>query len=175
MKDIFADITKKLKQTQTGARSIRLMHPRRDWLIGLCGGAVILVACVIWSSYVYVSYRSDDAIEVSAPDTAPPAYNASLVAAAQTYFDDRAQVFAETSGVVFTPSVTPPAEPPRTTATSSDEAATSTNTSTPATTTPDGVPPRPPVQPPLPPQPPAGSAADALNAQADDESPVLSE
>jgi len=125
----------------------RLVHPERDWLIGVLIGVGILIGVMAWSAYMYISNRSGEANEADVTANATPTYRASVVEEALRLFADRAEQFsvlsAQTNATVPPPT---PAEIAVTNATTTNstttEAGTGSNTNTtqpdtaPATTSP---------------------------------------
>jgi len=70
----------------------RLMHPRREWSIGLLVFAVVVVGGAFASSQVYVKYSDVDALIIEA-DTKIVSYDKQTVDAALELFRKRALLY----------------------------------------------------------------------------------
>jgi len=87
-------LAKKLFHHNQGVKRAKLMHPRRDWLIGVLVGMVIIVVMIGWSAYTYLEKR--DAIELTDTNVEPvlPVYNADTVQDALELYARRDEAFA---------------------------------------------------------------------------------
>jgi len=92
--DIHA-LAKKLFHHKQGAKRAKLMHPKRDWLIGGVVGLMIIVVMISWSAYTYLEKR--DAIELTDTSVEPvvPVYNADTVQDALEIFAAREELFTQ--------------------------------------------------------------------------------
>ena len=88
-------LAKKLFQHNQGIQRAKLMHPSRDWLIGVLVGIMIMLVMIGWSVYTYLEKR--DAIELSTANVEAeiPAYSADAVAGALELFAKREELFAQ--------------------------------------------------------------------------------
>lgn len=132
-------IAKRILHHKEGIRSPQIMHPRRDWTIGLVVATGIFIASAIWSAQSYLSYKDPIVGERGGGEEVVLVYRASLVNTALAEFDERSKTFAE---LVATAGATTTASPPdaaTTTASSAEqtqEAAVETPDTNSATTTP---------------------------------------
>jgi len=90
----FSDLARRLVTQRTQYRP-QLIHPRRDWYIGLFCGLLVLIGVATWSGYMYTSNRSVGNQTDSTAQIATPVYRAASVAAALEYFTQRQETFAE--------------------------------------------------------------------------------
>ena len=100
------DFAKKLFHHKQGMRSAQLMSPKRDWLLGVFVGLLIMISMVGWSAYTYIEKR--DAIGLSETDMQAqiPVYRSDVVDDAIELFAIRKETFAElnqSSAPVVTP------------------------------------------------------------------------
>lgn len=92
--DIHA-IAKKIIRHQRGVREHHIIHPGRDWFIGLGLSLVIVAAVGYWAVTMYVEI-SNRSVEVSSvPATDIVVYRSELVQAALTRFGERATTYRE--------------------------------------------------------------------------------
>jgi|AntRauTorckE6833_2_1112554.scaffolds.fasta_scaffold03282_3 hypothetical protein len=87
-------LAKKLFHHNRGVKRAKLMHPNRDWLIGVLVGILIIVLMIGWSAYTYLEKR--DALELTDTSIEPvvPVYNADIVQDALELYTRRDEVFA---------------------------------------------------------------------------------
>ena len=133
-----SSIARKLFHQQRGVRRVRLMNPKRDWIIGLLVGLFIMVVMAGWSAFVYFIQRDDISLDNSEAQAYIPLYKADLVAEALDIFDAKAERFAELTPTNQAPVVDLVVN--ETDVQTATTTATSTATSV-ATTTPEIVPP----------------------------------
>jgi len=117
------DFAKKLFHHKQGLQSAQLMSPKRDWLLGVLAGLLIMISMVGWSAYTYIEKR--DAIGLSETDIQAqiPVYRSDVVDDAIELFAIRKEMFAElnqSSAPVVTPVETLVEETGTTTATTTD-------------------------------------------------------
>jgi len=127
------ELAKKQFHHQPRVQRIKLMHPNRDWLIGLLLGVALMVGMGSWSAYIYFDQR--EAISLSNTDIVAdaPLYRADLVDQALAEFTKRAEVFNELSR---TPVVAPT---PETDLVSDESTATTTEEIAPVSTIPEAL------------------------------------
>lgn len=121
------DLAKKLFHHRQGFDQIKLVHPRRDWVIGVIVGAIIICLMAGWSVYTYLEQRQAISLESPIAEVQMPVYKAEVVEDALTIFAKRAQQFSQLTGggVVQTESVIEVVSDPL--ATTTDQAASSTD------------------------------------------------
>jgi hypothetical protein len=56
-RNIFTKMAKKILRSPKGVRSPKVIHPEREWLIGLTIGAVGFSVSVAWAVHEYALYR----------------------------------------------------------------------------------------------------------------------
>ncbi len=97
-------------------RNRELIHPERDWLIGLGSGVVIAMVIIGWSAQLYMTYRDNPQVIVDPAQADMVIYRAPLVESARvTLLERRLAAAALLSGQ--SPVVVPvsPVEPLATT------------------------------------------------------------
>lgn len=130
-KTALAVFKRKQKVTQP-----RLVHPPRDWFIGMSIGVAILVGIMAWSGYMYISNRSSEQFQQNHEVAQPTVYRAAVVAEALEYFEDRQSRFAAVSDEALI--VTPPEPtPPEAVSTSTDQLPEESGIDETATSTPE--------------------------------------
>ena len=88
-KDIMK-MAKKIFRHQKKITNAKLVHPERDWLLGLLAAAVFLAANGFWSYYTYNSYRNPDLSEdTGGGGNGLVTYHASKVEAVLRDFSER--------------------------------------------------------------------------------------
>lgn len=90
----FKKMAKKILRSDKGVVNPKLMHPAREWGIGITVGLIILVVSMVWSAEVYLSYRDTNFDEV-ANENEVIVYRASLVENTLALFTNRADYFAD--------------------------------------------------------------------------------
>ena len=91
-----------LFKAQPGTTRRNVMHPKRDWTIGILIGLLLLVFLGGWSTYMYFEHRNGGNISAVKVEIALPAYNAALVEQAQEFIAARSITFVALSQVVET-------------------------------------------------------------------------
>ncbi len=76
-KDIIK-MVKHIVRHDNGVPDTRIMHPMREWLIGLCGVFALVLGGSLFAAFVYQSYSLRAASEVVTPGIAIP-YKAALI------------------------------------------------------------------------------------------------
>ena len=115
-------IAKKVLRHRKGVRDHHLIHPAREWFIGILASICIVVGAGYWSVVTYTSINNRSVEAVVTPSTEVVVYRTELVTAALEKFGERAATFEEllTSSVVPTlpaPEVVPAPAPIETTTT----------------------------------------------------------
>ncbi len=57
-KSNFKEITKKIARSDRGVSNHRIMHPTREWGIGLLVGVIVFAATAGWGTLSFLSYRA---------------------------------------------------------------------------------------------------------------------
>jgi hypothetical protein len=63
-KDIFKSLLKKLERQKKGLSDPRIMHPEREWAIGIVAMILVFLGSAYWSSQVYLKNRNVTSAEV---------------------------------------------------------------------------------------------------------------
>lgn len=116
----------------------RLIHPHRDWAIGLFLGGCILVGIMAWSAYMYVSNRSGDNAQEKVDPASLPVYRAATIEQAIELFQKKETAYNSLKQQVIVPPVIieeTTEEVSTDSNTSSTDVLPATATSTPVTTT----------------------------------------
>lgn len=127
-KDKFTKLTKQITRSNSGAHNLQIMHPTRDWTIGLVVGLVIFIVSVTWSSQTYLKYRVVSVGEHNTEQTEIVVYRESLVKDTLAEFAAREEQYRSLTETASAANVTPvfaEAVPAAATASSSDSATTS--------------------------------------------------
>lgn len=88
-KKFFEKIAKKIKQSNKGVENSHIIHPAREWFIGLFFSVLILSGIGVWSWHTYFSYRSTSEIEGVSESDRPVVYRKSVVDSALSEFESR--------------------------------------------------------------------------------------
>lgn len=105
-------LVKRLLKQRSNRTAVAIVSPRRDWIIGLMIGFLLLLACTVFSVYTYVSYRYSEVLVTASEQTTIPAYKAAVVEDALTYIQHRADMFAAGVSAIATSPVLPAETPP---------------------------------------------------------------
>lgn len=73
----------------------RIMHPNREWGIGLILACSIFFASTVWSIQTYGKYKEDKTLEVEMNKSGPEQYRAALVEEAQSIMKERSLKYNE--------------------------------------------------------------------------------
>lgn len=123
-KDIIK-MVKKIVSHDKGVPDTRIMHPMREWLIGLIGVTIAVAGGSLFALFVYNSYSESSTNVVAVTETVVP-YKAGLVEQALEIYLEKKSVY---EGLIGTSTVSPVIDTSVSTATSSEvqtEAASST-------------------------------------------------
>ena len=88
------EITKFAKQivrAQQGLKNHQLMHPRREWMVGVLVAVGIFAASAAWSAAKYFEYQNFEQQSVSQPEAPVAVYRETLVIEALTAFEEKAE------------------------------------------------------------------------------------
>lgn len=118
-------LAKKLWHVQRGKRSYHIMHPERDWLIGVMVAVLLVLGTATWSAVRYVDIRQTISNGVSVEAEGAVVYRESNVATALEIAESRQAVINKF--VASQPQPEPEPEVATSTATSSDVVASSTD------------------------------------------------
>lgn len=117
-----AKLVSNLKRSPGSLRSPQIMHPQREWVIGVVVGAVILLTLTSWSAATYIAYRSP-ALDVPEDGSfEPTAYRGEQVNQALE------ELSARTARHEALLAEAAPAEAPTQSATTTEQAATASST-----------------------------------------------
>ena len=132
-KNNIKELIQKITRRQKGLRDQRIMHPEREWFIGLFIMLLIFILSTFWSAHTYLKNKNIavEKAEIEAPIT----YRDSIVKSVISTFDKREkelqllysskppQVIKEETVATTTPKteVTPPVSPATTTPPVQDE------------------------------------------------------
>ncbi len=83
----FTDIAKKIIRTQRGLQNHQLMHPGREWIIGLCVAAILFTGSAVWSSITYLEHKDGELLRTQITEEQPAVYREALVAAALELYE----------------------------------------------------------------------------------------
>lgn len=97
-------MAKKILHHDTGLRSPQLMHPAREWGIGLFIGVVIFAVSAFWSAQIYLSHREISIGDGGGTNSEVTVYRKTLVDAALAELEKRSAAHTEllpaSSGIV---------------------------------------------------------------------------
>jgi hypothetical protein len=85
----FTKMAKRIVQSNSGIKNPRLMHPLREWWIGLLVATLLFSAISVWSTQIYAGYQSIANAEGSFDEVAPVVYRESLVDTVLAEFSHR--------------------------------------------------------------------------------------
>lgn len=85
----FTDIAKKIIRSQKGLRNHQLMHPSREWAIGLCVAALMFLGSAVWSSMMYLEYKTENLSQDNNTQEQPVVYREALVDSALDLYAEK--------------------------------------------------------------------------------------
>jgi hypothetical protein len=94
-KQKITDLTKKFFHKEKILKSPRLMHPKREWLIGLLIAALLFVGTAGWSAYSYIYYRDFTPDNSDLETNEVIVYRESLVEEALNQYQQREQTYSD--------------------------------------------------------------------------------
>ncbi len=92
-KNEFTKMAKRILRSSEGLHSPQLMHPSRDWIIGLLVAIVFFAAAAVWSSMTYLEYQEIAISNEDVTEVDIVVYRESLVEASLKEFDERARTY----------------------------------------------------------------------------------
>lgn len=75
----FKKIAKQILKKQSGLHDVQIMHPAREWHIGILIALIILVGSIAWSTTTYYKNKQIDSSDISAIQDDPVVYRDTLV------------------------------------------------------------------------------------------------
>src|SRR6056297_501120 len=114
-------LAKKLFHHDQSIKRVKLMHPKRDWLIGVLVGIMIVSVMIAWSAYTYLEKRDAVGLSETNIDIEIPVYRSDTVEDALELFAKRKEAFEQLNqtGVPATSAVTESSDDQISTTTSS--------------------------------------------------------
>jgi hypothetical protein len=114
-------IAKRIVKADRGLRSPQLIHPNREWGIGILSAVIIFVACAVWSASVFLEYR-DISVSSGEENTAiSTVYREAMVERVLGDFKERADEHARLKGQMVIEVEPEPEVEDENTATSTEE------------------------------------------------------
>lgn len=99
-KSKFTNIAKKVLKFKAGIKNHEIMHPAREWFVGLLIGFIIFASSGAWSAYVYLKYKNiNDEGEGPAFDLV--VYRENQVKDALEYFVKKQELYNEILNLNF--------------------------------------------------------------------------
>lgn len=89
----FKTLVKRMLRFNHGIQNHRMMHPTREWFLGLLIGLVIFGVSVTWSAYTYIEYKNT-LVEESVEEFNDLLYRDSQVESALEYFRNKKEVYS---------------------------------------------------------------------------------
>jgi hypothetical protein len=86
---------RELVKFDKGIKNPKLMHPSRDWQIGILSGVVLLSGATLWNLDTYFEYREDNSISQTEEVTDSVVYRETLVKSALDSYQERALTHQE--------------------------------------------------------------------------------
>jgi len=88
-KNTFSQVVRSITKADHGLRDPQLIHPSREWGIGLTVALLLFIAGTVWSVQIYQTFKSATVQDISLTEGETVVYRASLVEAALTAYDER--------------------------------------------------------------------------------------
>ncbi|MCA9355562.1 hypothetical protein KC865_03375 [Candidatus Kaiserbacteria bacterium] len=85
----FSQIAKRIVKSNKGLQSPRIMHPIREWFIGITLAVIVFVACGAWSAYIHMKHKDLSVKQLNEIDSEVVVYKESLVGTAIKEFSER--------------------------------------------------------------------------------------
>lgn len=100
-KDIFKSLLKKLERQKKGLSDPRIMHPEREWAIGIVAMILVFLGSAYWSSQVYLKNRNVTSAEV--PTDEVVVYKEGIVTDVLKRFEKNDETYRQlTQGIAVT-------------------------------------------------------------------------
>lgn len=103
------EVLKKISKHSKTLQDTQLMHPEREWGIGLLVACIFFIAAASLSAYTYFKNQSVD-VYVGSTETEDVVYRESLVKEALERIENRARKIEELSGQIQEVTVPPKTE-----------------------------------------------------------------
>jgi len=94
-KNQFTNIAKKILKSHKGLKDPRIMHPEREWVVGLVVSVVIFATVATWSYFVYLKYQNLSTDNNDEQSTETVVYNEALMKSALQEFSSRRKHYEE--------------------------------------------------------------------------------
>lgn len=82
-------MAKHVLRKQSGLRDPQIMHPEREWIVGILVALLIFFFCMFWSIYAYIENKNVSFEEANTSGTEEVVYRESLVKEALEIFAER--------------------------------------------------------------------------------------
>jgi hypothetical protein len=92
-KNEFTKAAKQILRRQRGIQNTQIIHPRREWLLGIFIGLLIFTASATWSTHLYLKYQYVDVNDSDDDLTELSVYRATMVTASLDDFAERQEKF----------------------------------------------------------------------------------
>ena len=93
-KDNLTKMARRILRPERSLQSPQLMHPTREWFVGLLLAVGVFASSAAWSAHMYVQHR-DMAVSGAGVETDVVVYRESMVTAALADFAERAATHEE--------------------------------------------------------------------------------
>jgi len=97
-KKLIAEMAHKIFRHQQGLHDPKMMHPEREWLVGLAITLLIFSISAYWSAHTYVENKNTTIVESANENNDVVVYRESLVKSALAEFSEREQQLVEMLG-----------------------------------------------------------------------------
>jgi len=87
------NIAKRILKFRRGVRDHQIIHPSRDWFIGLAISVLLFGTSAAWSAHVYINHKNSSVGEVVGVVEEVVVYREAMVAAALQYFGDKQEFY----------------------------------------------------------------------------------
>lgn len=95
IKPDFSKLAKHLSRSSHRVRSPQLLHPTREWFIGLAVAAVIFTGSAFWSAQMYLVHRDESVVAEPLKEVEVVVYREAVVAEALARFAAKEARYAE--------------------------------------------------------------------------------
>lgn len=97
------NIAKRILKFRRGVRDHQIIHPSRDWFIGLAFAVLLFGISAAWSAQVYISHKNTSVSEVTGEIEEVVVYREAMVAAALQYFGDKQEFYTNLLNAKYLP------------------------------------------------------------------------